>query len=478
MRMLIKNELIKLFKRKSMIVMLALVLATSFLIMPIYSNGGYAYPEIGYGYDESYWWEDEAEWLEEEYGKKDAYGEYVDRTEYGYTQRNRAEMYRYMLALGMKGSRDWRYSLIEEMFSYKLTIDYKGKLSDEERSRYESLRGFVEANDWRAWYQFEKDSITALATELGSSKHSIEALTFEYSYRLENDVEPYKEPWRDQLISQAVSAKGSLVPYLEAADRGERVDDEDTERYRNDLALALYRLDNDIEHDVSADLQGNNFGAKTFWELFANSLVLTTLVGIMMIVIAGRIVAEEYSGGTVKFLLICPARREKILFSKYFTVLIVGSMMMTALYISSGIFALIYSGGEGIAAAALSVKNGVVSEVSPFLKLLGSYALQGVGMTVMATMAFAISSLMKSTSLSIGIGLFAFTSGVTGTLILQAMDIDFARYLIFANIDLAAIAAGEPMFDYQTLPIALIVIAVHMIIFLWTASDAFSRRDI
>lgn len=461
-----------------MIIMLAIIILASFLIMPIFDGRGRGnYYEMYVPYDESYWWEDEAEWLESEYGKKDKQGNYVDQTEYAYEQRCRAAQYRYMISVGMTSSGDWRYALCEEIFDYQFLLDYKGTLTNEQRSKMELLKKYVGDDDWRGYYTEVRDEIAASYTAVGASSQKIEAYTFEYDYRLQNDLKPGAEPWRDTLINKTATAKKSLVPYLEAEARGEKVDPDDTEEYRNTIALSLYRLENDIEHDVASIMGGKN-AAETFWEFYANSILLVTLVGIMLIIIAGRIVAEEYSGGTIKFLLICPAKREKILFSKYFALLIVGFIMMTGLYISSGLFALIYSGGRDIGASVLSVKNGIVSERSPFIQLMINYLLQGVGMIVMATMAFAISSLMKSTSLSIGAGLFAFTSGLTGTLLLEGMDVDFARYLIFANVDLAAIARGNSTFDYQTLPTALLVIAVHMVIFLWTASDAFSRRDI
>ena len=473
MLMLIKNEFIKLFKRSSTIVMLALILVASLLVMLIYNGSGVS-NDIAY-IDQTYYWEYEVEWIEEVYGKKNPDGSYVDQSDDAYYMRNQGEMYKYLLEQKVMGTGDWRYWLVEEMFTYKLTLTTTGELDDISAARYEKLRGYVEG-DWHVYYTDLKNEI--ISANAGASTHRIEALTFEYSYYLENDIDPNTDRWRTTLVTNAASAKKNLVPYLEAADAGEKVDPADTEEYRNELALALYRLDNDIEHDVSGAMLGDNGRAETYWEYFANSIVLVNLVGIMLIVIAGRIVAEEYSGGTIKFLLICPAKREKILFAKYFTVLLVGLMMMTTLYVSSGIFALLFSGGKEIGASVLTVKNGVVRESSPFIALAINYALNGVGMTVMATMAFAISSLMKSTALSVGVGLFSFLSGAAGALILSESDLDFARYLIFSNIDLAAIARGEPMFDYQTLPVAIAVIAVHMVIFLLTACDAFSRRDV
>ena len=478
MMMLIKNELLKLFKRKSTIVMLILIVVASLFISLIYNGiGGYD----NLYWDDGYWMESEAEWIEREYGKKNPDGSYADQSENGYYMRNRAEMYRYMLSFedsegGIILNGGWRYPLVEEMFSYRLTLSQKGQLSSEEQERHDYLKGVIEDGDWRGYYTSLRNDLIA---ELeGASEARIEAFTFEYNYRLEHDIAPGSVSWKETLISRVSTAKKNLVPYLEAEANGETVEPEDTEEYRNTIALAMYRLDNEIEYDVSEDIKGENGGADTFWEHFGNSTILTTFVGIMLIVIAGRIVAEEYSGGTIKFLLICPAKREKILFSKYFAVLIMGIIMMTTLYVSSGVIAFLFSGGKEIGASVLTVKNGIVREVSPFIKLIGNYALQGVGMTVMATMAFAISSLMKSTALSVGIGLFSFTSGLTFTSIFAGGDVDFGRYLIFGNIDLAAIANGNPTFEYQTLPMALIVIAVHMVVFLLTACDAFTKRDI
>ena len=145
--MLTKNELIKLFKRRSTIIMLALIVVASLLVMAIYKGAGYM-PDIGY-MDTGYWWEGEAEWIEESYGKIGADGKYINQTEYAYEMRNRAEMYRYLLSFNetdepINGTGDWRYPLVEEMFSYRLTLSLKGSISPEEEARYNELKSYVE----------------------------------------------------------------------------------------------------------------------------------------------------------------------------------------------------------------------------------------------------------------------------------------------------------------------------------------------
>ena len=63
-------------------------------------------------------------------------------------------------------------------------------------------------------------------------------------------------------------------------------------------------------------------------------------------------------------------------------------------------------------------------------------------------------------------------------LILSQLNISWARYLIWANVDLSGIMEGSGMFMGQTLTSALAVIAVHMVIFLMIAWDGFTRREV
>ena len=471
---LIKNEFIKLFARRSTIVMLILIVALALGSMAISIPAGGGYYEENVIYGDTDWWEDEAEWIEEEFYVKGKDGEYEDQTDYAYEMRARAKVYRFMLEIGIDDTNDWRYRLIyEDMWALLMEMDM-GKVTAENEAKLEAIKTAAKNDDWRGYYTELRDGIMSSESLSDIQK---DAYAFEYNYYLENDLKPGSVAWKDSLLRQASNAKQSLVPYLEAENRGEKIDPEVTEEYRNKLAVALYQLDNDIQYNAERYLEGERRDGN-YWSYFANTKGLLTLVGIMMIVIAGKIVAEEYSAGTIKFLLISPVKRYKILLSKYLAVLIMGFMMMSILYLSSAILALPFSGGEGLTSMVIKAKDGVVKATSPFISLLSHYALQSVGMIVMATMAFAISSLMRSTAVSVGVGISAYAFGLLGATLLAEMGLDVGRYLIFSNLNLADIAGGEAIYEYQTIPMALIVIAVHMVVFGLIAHDAFVRRDI
>ena len=111
--------------------------------------------------------------------------------------------------------------------------------------------------------------------------------------------------------------------------------------------------------------------------------------------------------------------------------------------------------------------------------MAGQYLLGSVNRIVMATLAFAISSLIRSSALAIGVSLFAMLAGSGAVLFLkEALNIDWARYIVFANTDLNAILSGTTPFVNQTIGFALGVIAVYMVVFLLTAWDGFVRREV
>ena len=95
----------------------------------------------------------------------------------------------------------------------------------------------------------------------------------------------------------------------------------------------------------------------------------------------------------------------------------------------------------------------------------------------MTMLAFAISALVKGNALAISVSLLAFFSGTLMETILRSFGVDFGRYLIFANLNLPELYAGTEFYAGQTFGFAVMVILCHLIVFGWTAWDAFTRRE-
>ena len=104
--------------------------------------------------------------------------------------------------------------------------------------------------------------------------------------------------------------------------------------------------------------------------------------------------------------------------------------------------------------------------------------LAAVNPLLMMTMAFAISSLFRSSALSIALGLGGLLGGSVITSLLSELGIDWGRYLVFSNTGLSAVAQGSPPFPGQTLTFSIFVLAIYMGLFLLTAYDGFTRREV
>ena len=294
---------------------------------------------------------------------------------------------------------------------------------------------------------------------------------WEYEYRLENDI-PFGDTWKDDTITEISDNKDVLNSLSNETQSSE------SKKLDEQVKMNLYRLDHNIEIDVNSTMSNSTDGATNFWSAMSMSTSLISLVGLLVIIIAGSCIANEFSQGTIKFLLINPVKRWKILFSKYFTVITFGYIMIALLFVVMIPFAGIFLGFDSISAPYLYISDGNVHEMSPFLHIIKLYLLNSVDVVVMATMAFALSSLFKSSALAIGTGVFCMMGGSTLIQILSMLKQDWARYLIFANTNLASIYEGKSLFPQHSLTFALVVIAVHMVIFLLTAWDGFTKREV
>lgn len=365
----------------------------------------------------------------------------------------------------------WKGSACDKLFEYTINENGNAEYTYSENDRKE-LEKCIVSNDWKGYCN---QTVSAMKSAgLGEDYY------WEYQYRIDHNIalpNSYKEmlEWQNSVISEVANAKSALasMEVVTAEDAEEKAD------YEEAVILGMYRLDNNIEINVADCSNIFETNDINYWSVFSTSSSLIQIIGLLIIVITGSALAMEFSQGTIKFLLINPVKRWKILVSKYIMSITLGYIMLFMLYILSAALSMIFFGTSQLSAEYLEVINGSVHGISGYLYVLRNYMLGSVNIIVMATLAFAISSLVRSSSLAIGVSLFAMLSGNTIVLILkQALNQDWARYLIFANTNLAAVANGTTYFSHHTMTFAVTVVAIHLIVFFMIAWDGFTRREV
>ncbi len=440
---LVKNEYIKILKRTSTKIMIVLIVLAAIGLTSIYriqkelieDNSYYYYDDTAVDYTES------MEWLEQT--QPDGW-------------ENTYALYEYLQSLNLDYVKDTDLLIA---VSYVESID--GMTADEAG---EILSPWVDNDDW-------KSTLKALIPYAES-----DAQAWELNYRIDNDIcfsgedSVDENEWKDDLLYEVTQAKESLEMDLSDSER---------ESYENIVTLGLYRLDNDISVNPADEIGSEAlYDGINIWTALFNLSDLSLIVGLLVMIIAGGCVANEYSQGTIKFLLMNPVKRGKILMSKYFSVITLGYILLIITFIICLPTAGILLGFDGLGDPYLTVESGKVVESSAMLKVIETWLLSSIEIVIYATFAMAVSSLLKSSVLAVGASVFMMSAGSTAVAILSALGMDWARYLVFANLDLATISAGNSSFPMHTLSFAIMVLVAHMAVFLLTMWDAFTKKEV
>lgn len=200
--------------------------------------------------------------------------------------------------------------------------------------------------------------------------------------------------------------------------------------------------------------------------LKANSDRLSFLQ-LFVIPIAGTIVSSEFEQRTATFLLIRPAKRSKILLSKYITTLLFGLYMIGLYFIISFVIGIALLGFTDIGAM-----NGLVH------KIIINYANCLIEVLMISTLAFAISTIFKNSGLAIGMTILLLFGGNMVVLLLSSYKLEFGKYLVFANTDLGQYFVSKPPFNGMSLLFSLMMLIFYLAIYLGSSWISFLRKDI
>lgn len=467
---LTKNEIKKQFYQRTLWVMLIVLFAVSLISVAIFRiDDSFMNSDYDYGMTFEEYCETEIDFYKGCIAESpDALAEDIAYYE--------TEIERYQLLLDSDADwGDWR----ETSDVAYLAIECK-RAGDNES--YEMLRDAVKQNSPNLFFRWIKEVYAAdLSPKVG------EIYVWAMDFCMANDVIPDEySDWRFAAVATYIQNSETVIKQEFLQENGGAWSQSKLEEARNAAALARYRLENNVSANP-ADSFGDELSVaimyetytptSSFWNAMAASSSLISLAGLFLIIMAGGIVANEFSAGTVKFLLLAPVKRWKILLSKYLTVLLLVPVLLILIFVFTFLPALSLGAADAFA-PALFAQNGIVTQLSPYLLLLRDYGLGALQLILMFTLAFALSALLRSASVAVSVSLFANLVGSMVVSILQLMGFDWARYILFSNLDLAAIANGTSLFPHQSLPVAIVIVVAHMAVFLLTAHDAFTRREV
>ncbi len=166
-------------------------------------------------------------------------------------------------------------------------------------------------------------------------------------------------------------------------------------------------------------------------------LMYVSVAIILCIIIGGGIVSSEYSTGTVRLLMIRPVSRWKILFSKLISVFIIGYGVLLTTVILNIISSGIVNGFGGLATKVISFSGETIVKQNFVISIIPKLLFSSISLIFIIALVFAISTIIKNTALAVGLTTVAYLGSSVATMIMASLGMRWVGKTILPYMNLS-----------------------------------------
>ena len=481
---LIKNELTKIFKKKTIYITMILIFLLMIFINCInkYSNSS---SYSAYMYSESYINSIKEELSNLNPEKPSDVTLYINlKSELDLS--NLMEKYK---------DSDWKLSIINDRISPYITeintYTYGAEKSEEQARKateeMESIIAKLDENDWKYFANEDLQNANNKIEELNKQKaqtqdteiikglnNEIENAKVEKEiaeYRLKKNI-PYGVDYLNIALTRYQTSSETLISYdLE----NKELDFEEQKEYNDALTTkeeSRYIIETGTDINKSDSLKGS---LQYFYSQYGVFII------VVIIMIAGTIVSEEWGKGTIKLLLVKPYTRTQILLSKFLTVLIISAFVIVSTILMQILVGGILFGFESLfePVVVYNLSTNVIQEMNIFAYLGIQTLTQLPIIILLATLAFAISTIFSNSALAITVSLLGYMGASIINQLAMAYNLTFMKYFVTMNWDLSQyLFGGLPYMEGMNLITSIIICVIYLLIMLIPTFIIFKKRNI
>ena len=485
---LIKNELYKVFKRKSIYILLSIMLCI--ITLNTFLTKKYSIEDpVSTSAEEKYE-------LQELKRTIDSYDKNSpgEKEEY-YNALSNIELYE----LTDKYKEPWKKILIREnlrdiihSMNNAKYIEKDIEAYNEYKKEYDKFLKELDSNSWKYFVNkkiktttdeiasLEKEREKAKNKELYNSRIKEEKNKLEkLKLRLEKDI-PYDNNYLNTALEDYKQAPQTYKEFKESIikNTSEFNIKEEYQIKRQYIEYMKNNANNKYIIDNKVDINS----PKTTRNLLINTLSDNFLF-IMIIVAAGAgsIVSTEFDKGTIKLLLIRPYSRNKILLSKYIV-----SMFMIIFAILSAFIMQLIVGGIFFGFSSLNIPvviynfvQNKVMHINLFKYIFDNVLAVLPEFILLATLAFAISTITNVSTLGVALPIVGVGAADIINLIAINRNIIPLKYFVTLNWNFTNyLYGGVNSFPTLSIPFSILICAIYFLIMIITAFIVFNKRNI
>lgn len=315
------------------------------------------------------------------------------------------------------------------------------------------------------------------------SKNEYESLVKSESEKLKYEIGKYTSSdsaWKRKLLDEISNMESQIKNRVSLNSHKKYIDDKDAEKIGENIMVLNYMLENNIQPYFMEDYKLPSYCKYRYSEI-AN-MVTIIIIGAFIIMVSSSSISDEYSKGTIKFLLITPAKRSEILLSKIISIILILILLVIIISQIGVIISNVVFGSNLY--SYIYVKDGLISFISNYWYETLRYLLRLPELLFYLALGLTLSSTTKNTAISTGITVAGFL-GINR--IINAandyMPLEFLNYLPFSNFDFINKVFALPMEAQEVgigvnLTCGIIIISVSIILLLFTTFESFNKKQI
>ena len=478
---LIRNELTKIGKKKSIYIVILLTIGYMvFSNFMYYKNSEYSYSYYSDGY---------VSYLEEELAKLDPSKEsdvtmYLDlKTQLEIAKLS--EQYE-------EGS--WQTNVIQnnavEYIGELVRYETLGITQDQEyqevKQNYEEFLEKLQEDDWKYFVNKELDTVETQIAEIEESKNKTvdKSLLHQYESTLQDlTLQEKILQWRlEKNISYANSEENNRLnqyaTYARQVNEQAQIEGKNHTQQKEyqELVANMKLCEYDIIHNTNTQSTDNAKGQLAY--VFSNYEVFLL---ILVIMVAGVMISEEFNKGTIKLLLVKPYSRTKILLAKLITcfiILVLASIVLIAL---QGIIGGFIWGWDSYADSVTVYDFNInqVKEIS-IIPYVFTILLARMPMYVLLiTLSMAISTIILNTALAVILPFLGYFAGTILNQLSLIYNLQFMKFFVPLNWNLETyLYGGLGEMQGMSMVFSIVICLLYFLLMTVVMTIVFKKKNI
>ena len=373
------------------------------------------------------------------------------------------------------------------LYLYAYGSEKDDSLREKAQTDYEAFVALLDKDDWRYFVEQEKQKLeeemkiqedlkaqTKDSVSLESIQTQINYLSINkqvLDWRLEKNISYGYDSMNDNL-NQYIYNKSMCFDY----ENKESLTYEEKQEYQQALKTAetaKYRIEKGEPSEKIGNFQYGMTGIFSNYEMF---------IIIILVMISGTIVSEEFNKGTVILLLVRPYSRTKILLAKWIACVLIFILAILGIAIAQFVIGGILFGWEGVVHSSIIQYDFNLETVVEFTwwQYLGILFITKLPLYLLVmTIAFALSTIFTNSAFAIVIALLGYMSTSIINALATAYQIDILRYFITMNWNIDQYLFGAlPSFEGMTLAFSIMVCILYFLVLMIASILVFKKKNI